>query len=311
MRLFSTLCLLLLAALAIGQFADSSGFNVQPTVTTTAAPGPGVGGGIPGGSSTTVISSNPFKDLNIFFRDGQNQDLQGIWAFGTDGFFVPPSDFAGVIGLANGTIIPTATVGTFCFDGFGGCAAEVTAVIGGNLGSQVFNVSFNRIRLVTQQCRYRVSRLGRVIVTASFTEVSSRFMTRRSLNPPIFIFIQLSSNSFGFVEIDQLFVLEGEIVRIQRFNALFDNSNSWGPSNGPAASGPAGNNNNFNNGPGINSNTGPVGNVNGNINNGNNNNGRFVNVCPALLRDDLLDNARSSDGFDPTSGGGWGSGFDV
>jgi len=231
---------------------------------------------------------------SVMFRDGQKQDVQGLWSFGVNGFFVPPPEFAGILGIANGTIIPTAAVGVFCGDGFGGCAIELTAVIGGNLGIQVFNVSFNKVRFVSNQCRYRVSPLGRVVITASFQEVSSRLISKHSLSPPIVLVVQLASNSFGFVEVDQLFVLEGEFVRIQRFNVLFNtlngNNNNWPQSsvNTPSSPSPAT--------PSVASSTLAD----------NSDNSFRVSVCPALLREGFAFGRGQESGGATTPAGVWG-----
>jgi hypothetical protein len=183
--------------------------------------GMGMAMGMGMGSMMTIL-------LQTFFRDGRDGDIQGVWSFGVNGFFIPPPGFAGLVLDESGTIIPTAAVGLICFDGAGGCSIELSAVVGGTLGSQVFNVTMNRLRFISSICRVRVSRFGRVTVFAKLTEVSTRLMTMSSLNLPLTIFLQLASKSFGFIAFDQFFVLDGQAVRIQRFAKLvndFDNDN--------------------------------------------------------------------------------------
>jgi len=229
-------------------------------------------------------NSNGRQDLEAaFFHDGRDGDIRSLWSFGVNGFFVPPPDFAGLPFLStNGTIIPTAAVGVICFDGLGGCSLELTAVVGGNLGRQVFNVSLNKIRLISSICRVRVSRLGRVVVTAKLAEVSSRLMPTAALSVPIVIIAQLASRSFGYIEFDQLFVMQGQLTRIRRFDFL-NNNNQGGKHTGqnvPVSGGPG-----FG-GPGAGN---MWGDVMGGNNNNNNGNDRF-GVCP-----NLLDDAQSSD----------------
>jgi hypothetical protein len=244
-------------------------------------------------------SSSSFSDSD-FFHDGR--DLRSLWSFGVNGFFIPPPDFAGLPMLAsNGTIIPTAAVGLFCLDGAGSCALELTAVVGGNLGSQVFNVSMNKVRLISSMCRVRVSRLGRVHITAKLSEVSTRLVPMPVLSIPLVIVAQLASNNFAFIAFDQLFVMEGQAIRIRRFDNFFNNNQNnnhgdWsqpgiGGGNGPSMGGPGGPGNTWGNTMG------------GNFGNNNNNNRRNNNggVCPSLLED------MSSDGMGGGGNGGRGN----
>jgi len=252
-------------------------------------------------------SGTSFSDSD-FFHDGR--DFRSLWSFGVNGFFIPPPDFAGLPMLAsNGTIIPTAAVGLICFDGAGSCSLEVTAVVGGNLGSQVFNVSMNKVRLITSMCRVRVSRLGRVVITAKLSEVSSRLVPMPTLSVPLVIVAQLASNNFAFIAFDQLFVMEGQAIRIRRLDNLFNNNNNNkqdddqfgnGPSgpNGPGAGGPGG--------PGTWGNAMGGGNLGNNNRRNNNNRG----VCPNLLEDlfDGTGNGGGNNGGRGNYGGGdgWG-----
>jgi len=192
------------------------------------------------GSVLSSAASSPF------FRDGRDGDLQSIWSFGVNGFFIPPPGFAGVPGLAtSGTIIPTSAVGLICFDGNGGCSLELTAVVGGNLGAQIFNVTMNTVRFISSICQARLSRLGRVIVRARLAEVTTRLLPTAALAIPITSIIQLSSARFGFIQFDDLFVLQGQLVRIERFANLLrgdDQRSSHGGTKGgmgaPGAPGP-------------------------------------------------------------------------
>jgi len=265
-------------------------------------------------------NNNNQHDEENFFFDGRDGDLRALWSFGVNGFFVPPPEFAGLPSLStSGTIIPTSAVGLICFDGVGGCALELTAVVGGNLGRQVFNVSMNKIRFISSMCRARISRLGRVVVTAKLAEVSSRLLPMSSLSIPIVVVAQLASRNFAFVEFDQMFVMQGQAIRVRRFDNFLtsnqgDNNNQGknhegggmggGPSfgGGPSSGGP-----------------GSPGNVwgadvlghndNQNNNNNNNRNNRF---CPNLLDDsqfsDDFSSGRGSYGNGGSSYGGGGFG---
>jgi len=203
-----------------------------------------------------------------------------------NGFFIPPPDFAGLPFLAtNGTIIPTSAVGLICFNGVGGCTLELTAVVGGNLGRQVFNVSMNKVRFISSLCRVRVSRLGRVVLTAKFSEVSSRLLPTSALSVPIVVVAQLASRQLAFIEFDQLFVMQGQAVRIRRFdNFLGNQGGGMGAPGSPSPGGPG-------------SWGGVMGGNLGN-NNNNDNNNRF-GVCP-----NLLDDSQFSDGFGSGSDNG-------
>jgi len=264
----------------VAQYGDSSGI------------GAGLLGGV--GNNGNIGNGNSGNSAPNFFRDGRDGDIRGLWSFGVNGFFIPPPDFAGLPFLAtNGTIIPTSAVGVICFDGIGGCSVELTAVVGGNLGRQVFNVSINKMRFISNLCRVRVSRLGRVILTAKFTEPSSHLFPAASLSVPIVIILQLASRQLAFIEFDQFLVLQGQSIRIRRFDNLFTQggtNNGWTTSpNGPAISGPGS------------SPSGTGGNgwvMGGGANNGGTGNGNNDNsVCPNLLDD------QSSDGNSGWNGG--------
>lgn len=269
--------LTLLFCLSVAQYGDSSGIGAGMTL--------GGGNGF-GNNAGNNNNNNQNRPEPPFFRDGRDGDIRGLWSFGVNGFFIPPPDFAGLPFLSsNGTIIPTAAVGLICFDGVGGCTLELTAVVGGNLGRQVFNVSMNKVRFISNLCRVRVSRLGRVIVTAKLSEVSTRLLPVASLSIPIVIVAQLASRNFAFIEFDQLFVLEGQAVRIRRFDLNNNNNNQDDKSVGPG--GPGGPNGMDN-----------WGNVAGTTGSSNRNNGNIGNVCP-----NLLDDSQFSDNIGSGSGG--------
>jgi len=179
-----------------------------------------------------------------FFHDGRDGDLRSIWAFGVNGFFIPPAGFAGIPGLGtSGTIIPTSAVGLLCFDGNGGCSLELSAVVGGNLGNQVFNVTMNRVRFVSSICRVSLSRLGRATIVTRLSEVSTRLLPATALALPIVVIAQLTSPNFAFIEFDTLFVMQGQAIKIQRFSqrgVQSSNKDVKGspPSAGPGPSGP-------------------------------------------------------------------------
>jgi len=235
----------------------------------------------------TVATTNGFNGNNNndhiieFFRDGRDGDIQGIWSFGVNGFFIPPPDFAGLSLSTSGTIIPTSAVGLICFDGVGGCTIELTAVVGGNLGRQVFNVTMNTIRFISSICRVRVSQFGRTTIQAKFAEVSTRLMPTSALSVPITIVLQLQSRQFAFIAFDTFFVMEGQALRINRFSKFindFQDDTASKQDNGPAGSGPS------SGGPGLMSPNGmgsPLG--NGNNKNNNNNQNHGFGVCPSLL----------------------------
>jgi len=293
------MAILCLFSLALAQFGDSSG----------------IGAGLMGGSNVGFGSHNSGSSVRSepeFFHDGRDGDLRSIWSFGVNGFFIPPPDFAGLPFLAtNGTIIPTAAVGLICFDGVGGCTLELTAVVGGNLGRQVFNVSMNKVRFISSLCRVRVSRLGRVVLTAKLSEVSSRLLPMSVLSVPIVVVAQLASRQLAFIEFDQLFVMQGQAVRIRRFDNFLNNNNNQddrrnngkdGVGGGMSIpGGPAP-------GPGAGSWGGDV--MGGNFGNdhNNNNNDRNQNrMCP-----NLLDDSQFSDGSGSNDGGNrgnWGGGY--
>jgi len=266
-------------------------------------------GGVLSSSSSSSVSSSPF------FRDGRDGDLQSIWSFGVNGFFIPPPDFAGVPGIAAGTIIPTSAVGLICFDGNGGCSLEFTAVVGGNLGRQIFNVTMNTIRFISSLCQARLSRLGRVIVRARLAEVSTRLLPTTSLAIPITSIIQLSSSRFGFIEFDTLFVLQGQLVRIERFVNLLrgNDQNDHKDSNGkdgvgaPGPGAPPGGKSGPG-GPGTPGSAMPLGgrsgDGDGHRNNGNANSGFGFGVCPNLIDNTGLGFDGIGNGFQSVGGFG-------